>query len=395
MSVFHQTVAVTAMNLRAIRERWAASMVSIVGIAGVVMIFVGVLSIGEGFRRTLEIAGSDRIAVVLRGGTTAEMSSSLTTQQTEIIAQAPGIQRDAAGPVVSAELFTAVDQPKRSTGTPANAPLRGIGPLGPRTREKFQLIAGRMFEAGRNEVIVGRAAAQTLQGLDVGTTLKWGNNTWRVVGTFADGGSVAESEIWTDARVLQSAYSLGVMFQTMRVRLASPDAFREFKDRLTADPRLNVTVLTERQFYAEQSSTLTTILRTAGTILGLLMGIGAVFGALNTMYSAVAARHAEIATLRAIGFGGGPVLVSVIAEALLLALIGGVAGGAIAYIGFDGLEASTLNYASFSQVSFAFAVTPALLLTAIVYALLLGLAGGLVPALHAVRQPVIEGLRAS
>jgi putative ABC transport system permease protein len=252
-----------------------------------------------------------------------------------------------------------------------------------------------MFAAGRNEVIVGRGAAGTLRGLDVGTTLKWGNNTWQVVGMFSDDGSVAESEIWTDSRVLQSAYALGGTFQTVRAQLASKDSFREFKDRLTGDPRLNVSVLTERQFYSEQSSTLTTVLRTAGTILGLLMGVGAVFGAVNTMYSAVAARTAEIATLRALGFGGVPVLVSVMAEAALLGLIGGLAGAAVAYVCFDGLQTSTLNYASFSQVSFAFAVTPALLVTAICYALLLGLAGGLLPALHAVRQPVIEGLRAT
>jgi putative ABC transport system permease protein len=395
MNVLAQTLAVTAMTIRAARERLASSLVSIVGIAGVVMILVGVLSIGEGFRKTLELAGSDRIAVVLRGGASSELASSFTPEQTEIIASAPGLQQDGAGPVVSAELFTAVDQAKRSTDTPANAPLRGIGAAGTRTREHFKLVAGRMFAAGRNEVIVGRGAAGTLRGLEVGTTLKWGNNTWQVVGMFTDAGSVAESEIWTDSRVLQSAYALGGTFQTVRAKLASPSAFKEFKDRLTADPRLNVSVLTERQFYAEQSATLTTVLRTAGTILGLLMGVGAVFGAVNTMYSAVAARTAEIATLRALGFGGVPVLVSVMTESALLGLIGGVAGAVIAYVCFDGLQTSTLNYASFSQVSFAFSVTPALLFTAIGYALLLGLAGGLLPAVHAVRQPVIEGLRAS
>ncbi|MEJ1960913.1 MAG: ABC transporter permease [Gammaproteobacteria bacterium] len=395
-NVLAQTLAVTAMTLRAARERLGSSMVSIIGIAGVVMIFVGVLSISEGFRKTLELAGSDRVAVVLRGGTTSELASSFTPEQTEIIASAPGVERqNESGPVVSAELFTAVDQPKRTTGTPANAPLRGIGPAGTRTREHFRLVAGRMFETGRNEVIVGRGAAGTLRGLDLGTTLKWGNNTWKVVGIFTDGGSVAESEIWTDSRVLQSAYALGGTFQTVRARLASPGDFKQFKDRLTADPRLNVTVLTEKQFYAEQSSTLTALLRSAGTILGLLMGVGAVFGAVNTMYSAVAARTSEIATLRALGFGGVPVLVSVMTESALLGLVGGVVGAAIAYVCFDGFQTSTLNYASFSQVSFAFSVTPALLVTAIGYALLLGLAGGLLPALHAVRQPVVEGLRAT
>jgi putative ABC transport system permease protein len=395
MNVISQTLAVTAMNLRSAPERLATSMVSVVGIAGVVLIFVGVLSIGEGFRRTLELAGSDRVAVVLRAGTTSEMTSSHSPDQARIIADAPGVEQGADGPISSAELFTAVDVPMRSTDTPANAPLRGIGPAGTRTRENFRLTSGRMFVPGRNEIIVGRGAGATLSGLDVGKSVTWGNNTWQVVGTFTDGGSVAESEIWTDASVLQSAYALGGAFQTVRVRLQSLQAFREFKDRLTSDPRLNVNVLTERQFYAEQSSTLTVILRIAGTVLAVLMGVGAVFGALNTMYSAVATRAAEIATLRAIGFAGVPILVSVIAEAVLLGLIGGILGAAIAYVGFDGLQASTLNYASFSQVSFAFAVTPSLLVTAITYALLLGLAGGLLPAIHSIRQPVVDGLRAT
>ncbi len=395
MQVLRQTLAVTGMNLRALRERLASSMVSVVGIAGVVMIFVGVLSISEGFRRTLDLAGSNDIAIVLRGGSSAEMTSRFTPEQVQIIKQAPGIARDSSGPIASAELFTAVDQPKRSTGTSANAPLRGIEPAGVHTRGHFELLDGGMFAAGRNEVIVGRSAQQTLSGLDVGATVKWGNNVWQVVGTFSDGASVTESEIWTDARVLQSAYALGGTFQTVRVRLTSPDAFETFKDHLTTDPRLNVSVMTERRFYAEQSSTLTTIVRTAGSVLALLMGIGAVFGALNTMYAAVASRTAEIATLRALGFGGIPVLVSVMTESMLLALIGGTAGAAIAYFAFDGLQTSTLNFSSFTQVSFAFSVTPALAASAVAYALILGLAGGLLPAIHAVRQPIIEGLRAS
>jgi putative ABC transport system permease protein len=394
MKVITQTMAVTAMNLRALRSRMPSSLVSIIGIAGVVVIFVGVLSISEGFRRTLELAGSDGVAVVLRGGASSEMASYFSPEQVQIIRDAPGVARDASGPIASAELFTTVDQTKRSTGTAANAPLRGIELAGVRTREHFKLLSGRMFVPGRNEIIVGRGSALTLSGLDIDSTVKWGNNTWRVVGQFSDGGSVSESEIWTDARALQSAYSLGGAFQTVRVRLDSPDTFKAFKDGLTSDPRLNASVMTEHQFYAEQSSTLTAIVKTAGTVLGLLMGIGAVFGALNTMYSAVATRSVEIATLRALGFGAVPVLVSVVAEALLLGFIGGAAGAAIAYFGFDGLQTSTLNFSSFSQVSFAFAVSPALIITAIVYALLLGLAGGLLPAITAVRQSIVAGLRA-
>jgi putative ABC transport system permease protein len=263
------------------------------------------------------------------------------------------------------------------------------------THENFKLLAGRMFVSGRNEVIAGRAATRALQGLDLGAELRWGNNTWQVVGVFSDNGSVSESEIWTDARTLQSAYALGGVFQSLRVLLTSPGALASFKDYITSDPRLNVTVRTERQFYAEQSSILTAVVRGTGTVLALLMGIGAVFGALNTMYTAVASRSAEIATLRALGFGSLPILISVLVEALLLALIGGVVGAGLAYVGFDGLQTSTLNFASFSLVSFAFSVTPALMLTAISYALLLGFLGGLLPALHATRQSIVTGLRAT
>ncbi|HUN25181.1 MAG TPA: ABC transporter permease [Steroidobacteraceae bacterium] len=393
MRTLNQIVAVTLMNVRELPQRASASAVAVIGIAGVVLIIVAVLSVSEGFRRTLELAGSDRVAVVLRGGATAEMESSFSEEEAQIIEQAPGIARGPDGPVVSAELFTTVDQPKRSTGTPANAPLRGIDPAGVLTREHFRLTAGRMFTPGRYEVIVGRAAESSLSGLAIGRTARWGNTEWRVVGTFSDGGSVSESEIWTDARVLQGAYARGNSFQTVRALLVAPASFAEFRDQLIRDPRLSVNVLTERQFYAAQSQTLATVVRSAGSILALLMGVGAVFGALNTMYSAVAARTTEIATLRALGFGACAVAVSVIGEALLLALIGGALGAAGAYLAFDGFQASTLNYASFSQVSFAFAVTPALIASGIGYALLLGFCGGLFPAVHAARMPIIAGLR--
>ena len=393
MRALRQIAGVTVMNLRAVPQRAAASAVAVIGIAGVVLIIVAVLSVAQGFRRTLELGGSDRVAIVLRGNSTAEMESLFSEEQVQIIEQEPGIARAAHGPIVSAELFTSVDQPERSSGAPANAPLRGIEPAGALTREHFSLIAGRMFTPGRDEVIVGRQAARTLSGLSVGSTARWGNIDWRVVGEFADAGSVAESEVWTDARVLQAAYSRGDSFQTVRVLLPSSAAFTAFKSELTHDPRLDVSVYTERQFYAEQARMIATVVRGAGSVLALLMGVGAVFGALNTMYSAVAARSTEIATLRALGFGASAVVVSVLAEGLLLALLGGALGAACAYLAFDGFEASTLNYASFSQVSFAFAVTPLLMAGGLGYALLLGFIGGLFPAIHAARLPIVEGLR--
>jgi putative ABC transport system permease protein len=393
MTIIRQIIAVTAMNLRALPLRVTTSLVSVIGIAGVVLILIALLSISEGFRRTLELSGSDRVAIVLRGSTTEELTSSFSQEQVQVIEQAPGIARDAHGPVVSAELYTTVDQPKRSTGTAANAPFRGIEAAGPQTRAHFQLLAGRMFAPGRNEVIVGHSAAQTLTGLGVGQIVKWGNNEWRIVGEFTDGGSVSESEIWTDVHVLQSAYSRGDTYQTVRVLLRNAESFGLFKNQLTSDPRVSVNVLTEREFYAAQSALLSTLVRGAGTVLGLLMGVGAVFGALNTMYSAVAVRSTEIATLRALGYGGLPVAVSVVFEALLLGFIGGCLGAAVAYFAFDGLQTSTMNYQSFTQVSFAFSVTPSLIITGTAYALVLALIGGLFPAIYAARRPIIAGLR--
>ncbi|HEY6454976.1 MAG TPA: ABC transporter permease [Steroidobacteraceae bacterium] len=393
MKMIRQITAVSGMNLRTLPLRLTPSLVSVIGIAGVVLILVALLSISEGFRRTLELSGSDRVAIVLSGSSNEEMTSNFSQEQVQIIYQAPGIAHDAHGPIVSAELYTTVDQPKRSTGTAANAPFRGIEAAGPQTRSHFRLVAGRMFATGRNEVIVGHSAAQTLSGLAIGNTVKWGNNEWRIVGEFTDAGSVSESEIWTDVRMLQSAYSRGDTYQTVRALLTSAASIKPFKEHLMSDPRLNVNVLTEREFYAAQSALLSAVIRGAGTVLGLLMGVGAVFGALNTMYSAVAARSTEIATLRALGFGGLPVAVSVIIEALLLGLIGGVLGAAIAYFAFNGLQTSTINYQSFTQVSFAFSVTPALILTGTAYALLLALFGGLFPAIHAARRPIITGLR--
>lgn len=393
MKIIRQILAVTAMNLRALPLRVTPSLVSIIGISGVVLILVALLSISEGFRRTLELSGSDRVAIVLRGSSSAELTSNFSQEQVQIIEQAPGIARDTHGPIVSAELYTSVDQPKRTTGTAANAPFRGVEADGPRTRAHFRLVSGRMFVPGRYEVVIGRSAAQTLSGLAVGSAVKWGNNQWHIVGEFTDAGSVSESEIWTDAHVLQSAYSRGDTFQTVRALLTDPASFKTFKNQLTSDPRVSLTVLTEREFYAAQSALLSTLVRGAGTVLALLMGVGAVFGALNTMYSAVAARSTEIATLRALGFGGLPVAVSVIAEALLLGLIGGGLGALVAYLAFDGLQTSTINYQSFTQVSFAFSVTPALIITGTSYALLLALLGGLFPAIHAARRPIVAGLR--
>jgi putative ABC transport system permease protein len=388
-----QAAAVTLLNLRTMPQRVASSAVALVGVAGVVAVFVAVLSIAEGFRQTMETTGAPDNAVVMRAGADAEMSSILMLDDTRIIADAPGIARTPEGALVSAELFVIVDLPKRSTGTDANVPLRGVQPAAFSIRRDVRIVAGRRFEPGRNEIIAGSAAASQFAGLDLGRTLRWGESVWTVVGIFDAGGTVAESEVWCDAAVLQPAYRRGSSFQVVYARLDSPEAFGAFKDALTVDPRLSVKVMRETEYYAEQATFLHALITNLGLGIAALMGVGAVFGALNTMYSAVAARTREIATLRALGFGGGPVVVSVLAESMVLALAGGVLGGLLAWAAFNGYQVATMNWQSFSQVAFRFAVTPELLLRGTLYAVVIGFAGGLLPAIRAARLPVVTALR--
>jgi putative ABC transport system permease protein len=321
------------------------------------------------------------------------MMSGLQRDATRIIAEAPGVRRGPGGPAASAELYVIVDLPKRSTGTDANVPLRGVQPAAFDVRDKVRIIQGRRFEPGRNEVVVGKAAASQFKGLDLGNHLRWGENEWTVVGIFEANGGLPESEIWCDVGVLQPAYRRGSTFQSVYAKLDSPAAFTAFKDALTADPRLDVKVVREDEYYAAQSRTLTGLIRIIGAFITVVMGAGAVFAALNTMYAAVAARTREIATLRALGFRAGPVVISVLVESLLLALVGGVIGAVVAWVAFDGFQTSTLNWATFSQLSFSFAVTPPLIGLGIACSLLMGLIGGLFPAIRAARLPVATALR--
>jgi putative ABC transport system permease protein len=387
-----QVGAVTMLNLRTLGQRRGSSLTTVFGVAGVVTVVVALLSIAEGFRITLASTGSPDTVVVLRGGAEAEMMSGISRADSRIIADAPGLLRSAQGPDTSAELYVIVDVPKRSTGTAANVPLRGVQPAAFLIRKDLRILSGRRFEPGRNEVIVGNAAEQEFAGLGVGSTLHMGENNWQVVGTFSTGGTVSDSEIWADADVVMPAYRRQ-MFQSVHAKLDSPQSFNRFKDALTTDPRLDVKVIREGDYYAEQSRTLTTLITVMVFVIGIPMSIGAVFGALLTMYSAVASRTREIATLRALGFGGGPVVISVLTEALLLAIAGGVIGGAAAYLTFNGFRAATLNWQTFSQVAFAFRVTPGLLLLAVLTTLPMGLVGGIFPAIRATRMAVSSALR--
>lgn len=392
-AALRQMAAVTAMNLRSLPDRMGTATVAVVGIGGVVAVLVAALSITEGFRAAMALSGREDVGIVLRGGSADELSSGLALEAVKHVMDAPGIVQGEDGPLASPELYVIVDVPMKSTGTKANVPLRGVGPNAFAIRRAFRIIEGRPFRRGMSEVIVGRGAAAQFAGLAVGDVVRFGRTPWTVTGVFEDGGSVSESEIWTDATVLQGAYNRGNSYQSVRVRLPGPGRTAALERHLEADPRFVMTVRTERKFLESQSSVLITSVRTIGILIAVAMGVGAVFAALNTMYAAVASRTREIATLRALGFGAAPVVASVLAEALLLGLVGGVLGGAVAYLAFNGFQASTLNFQSFSQITFAFTVTPALLATGLAYALVLSLAGGLLPGIRAARLPVTQGLR--
>ena len=389
-----QTLAVLALNIRTIPARLSSSGVAIVGIAGVVVVFVSVLSIAAGFQAAMQGSGSPDRALVLRSGADSEMTSGLSGADVDVIKQAPGIRRDGKAALAAAELMVIIDLPKMVTpDAPANVPVRGISAESIPMRTEFSMVEGRMFEFGTNEVIAGRAASGQFVNLKVGDTVVTGQNRWNVVGIFEVDGGVAETEIWIDARVLQGAYRRGNTYQSLLAQLDSRDSYDAFRDYLTSNPQLNVSIRRENEYYASQSQALTRLIRTVGYGIAGLMGIGAVFGAILTMYTAVATRAREIATLRALGFNTGSVLVSVLAESMVLGLIGGSIGGAAAYLGFNGYQTSTMNFQTFSQVAFAFRVTPELLIMGLTYALLMGLIGGLFPAIRAARLPIPVALR--
>lgn len=390
-----QIWSLTRFNLQTLPERKGSAFSAMIGIAGVVAVLVGVLSIARGFEAAMTGTGSPDTAMVLRVGADSELTSALTRDETRIVADAPGVAESGGVRLASPELFVIVNLPKLSTNTDANVPMRGVEEPAFLVRPEIEIAEGRMFEWGRNEVIVGRSARAQFAGLELGNKLQFGQGEWEVVGVFEADGGLAESEIWADAAVVQPAYRRGSTYQLVVVKLASAGSFTEFKDALTADPRVKVKIERETDYYASQSRMITRMIAVLGTLVSVLMAIGAIFGALNTMYTAVAARTREIGTLKALGFGGGAVVVSVIIESLLIALVGGTIGGLGALVAFDGFQTSTLNWQSFSQVVFAFRVTPDLLVQGVIYAALIGIVGGLFPAIRAARLPVATALRES
>jgi putative ABC transport system permease protein len=382
------------MNLKAIPQRLGTSSVIVVGIAGVVAVLVSVLAMATGFHETVANSGRADRAIVLRGGSEAEINSSISRDNALTILDAAGIRKDAAGkPVGCAELVTIVNLPKISDGNPSNVTLRGSCGQLTALRPGLKIIEGRMFQPAVREMIAGEGAARQFKGLRVGGHMSLRDSDWTVVGIFTSGGDAHESELIADAETVQSAYRRSG-FQSVTALLDAPAVFDRFKDALTTNPTLTVDVKREPEYYAAQSKQLTTMLNFVAYFVGGIMAVGAMFGALNTMYSAVSARAREIATLRAIGFGAWPVMFSVFAESLLLALLGGAIGALLAWLFFNGNAVSTLG-ANFSQVVFRLTVTPQLIVAGLCLGLFVGLLGGLFPAIRSARMPVVDALRAS
>lgn len=380
-------------NLRSVRQRWNSSIVAVLGIAGTVGVFVAMLALAHGFKATLVASGSTQNALVLRAGATAEMNGAVTLDEVRVIQDAPGVARGNDGPLVSAETVMIAPFPLLTTGTDANVQIRGVSSRALEVRKGVKMIQGRFFQPGTNELVVGKNVPGTYAGLTLGNELRFGGGNWRVVGVFDAGGSAFDSEVWSDAHVLNQVYKRPEnIFQSVTARMTSPDAIQQFKDAITSDPRMNVDVEREVSYYDKQSQTMTTIITRLGGIVAFIMAIGAIFGALNTMYSAVAERSREIATLRALGFGAFSVVFSFTIEALLISFVGGVIG-CIAVLPLNGFTTGAMNWQTFSHLAFAFSITPPLLVQGIVFALVMGVVGGLPPAIRAARKPVAPALR--
>jgi putative ABC transport system permease protein len=391
-SLLLQIFSVTRINLKSIAQRFWMSLSTVVAVALVVAVLLAFLAMANGFQQTIKGSGSPDIAIVLRPGSEAEINSGILRDQLRLIDEGPGIAHDGDKPLVSGELYIIVDGVKRDTGTKANLPLRGIGPEGLALRHNIKITQGRMFAPGANELVVGKALVDQYAGFELGKTVKFGTSFWTVVGIFDVGGSVFESEIWGDVAVVQTLFKRDNVFQTARVRLDDPASLDKLKDYVEKDPRLKLAVTSETDYFAKQSSQTSDLILYLGWPLAIAMAFGALAGALNTMYSSVAARSRDIATLRAIGYGGFSTFVGTLVEAMALATIGGVLGAAFAYLFFDGLTASTMG-GNFTQVVFSFHLTPKLIVEGVLLALVVGLIGGLFPAVRAARLPIVEGLQ--
>ena len=385
--MFEQIFSITGMNLRNIPSRWSTSLVIVVGIGGVVAVLVAMLAMATGLENVFSKSIASDRAIAVRTGSDSEMSSNLSLEAARIVATLDGVA------MATPELYVVADVPKKNTGTPANMVVRGVEQGSFDIRPEFELSQGRMFETGRNEVIVGVKALAEFAGLDIGSRLVVRDTAWEVVGVFETDGSVDESEVWADMTVVQSAFRRGQSITAVRVLLESIDRYDSVLALVEDDPRLPINLTREEEWYASQAESSTQVIRIFGVAVAVIMSIGAIFAALNTMYSAVASRTFEIATLRAVGFRGGPILVSVLSESMALAIVGGLVGAALAYLAFNGFTVSTLSQQSFSMVAFEFSVTPTLIVQSLVLSVVLGFIGGIFPAFRAVFLPVTTALR--
>ena len=380
-------------NIRSVRARWTSAIVAVVGIAGTVGVFVAMLSLARGFRATLVSSGSKDNALIVRAGATSEMTSGFGLDSVKIIQDEPGIARGGNGPLVTPEAVLMAPIPMVSNGADANVQLRGVSPNVLEIRRQVKIVEGRMFKAGLSEIIVGKNATNMYSGLKLGNTIGLGSMRWEVVGIFDAGGSSFDSEVWADANLLSAAYNRPTnSFQSVTVHLTSSDALGQLKDAISVEPRLNVDVTREIEYYAKQSNRMTALINTLGGFVAFIMAIGAIFGALNTMYSAVAERGREIATMRALGFGGPSVVFSFLLEALLISFVGGLVG-CIAVLPLNGLTTGAMNWQTFSHLAFAFKITPDLLVMGVIFALVMGVFGGFLPAVRAAGLPVATALR--
>ncbi len=380
-------------NFRSVKARWTSAIVAVLGIAGTVGVFVAMLSLARGFHATLVSSGSYDNAIAMRAGATSEMMSGIALDSVKILRDEPGVARENGEPLVTSEVVVVAPFPLRSTGTDANVQVRGVSPNVLAVRPHIKIVQGHMFRPGLSELVVGRNATNSYSGLTLGNQVRFGGGQWTVAGIFDAGGSSFDSEVWCDARVLDDVYKRpNNIFQSATVHLTSPDAFQKFKDAATSDPRLNLDVSREIDYYAKQSQTMTRLITVLGGLVAAIMAIGAIFGALNTMYSAVAERGREIATLRALGFGAIAVVFSFLIEAVLISFVGG-AIGCLAVVPLNGFTTGAMNWQTFSHLAFAFKITPGLLFGGMIFALGMGVAGGLLPAIFAALRPVAAALR--
>jgi putative ABC transport system permease protein len=381
-------------NVRSVVARWKSAVVSVLGIAGTVGVFIAMLAMAKGFQATLVSSGSTSNSIIRRAGASSEMDSGVGLDQARVIADATQVARSASGePLTSPEMVVIAAFQLKKSGTDANVQVRGMTPRVLEVRPAIKVVEGRFFEPGLAELVVGSNAVKTYRGFDLGSTVSFGGQDWKVVGIVDAGGSAFDSEIWTDYSVLAQTFKRSTtVYSSITARLNSPTDFDAFKDALTSDPRLTVQVEREQEYYARQSEMVSTLIRVLGFLVAFVMAIGAVFGALNTMYSAVAARAREIATMRALGFGGGSVILSFMFESLLISLLGGILG-CIAVLPLNGFTAGTMNWQTFSHLAFAFRVTPDLMIAGIIFALLMGFVGGVLPAVRAARLQVAHALR--